>query len=115
MKHRRLHNACSLISRLELFAVALFFLPYGMTFSVVVAPLITPAESSENRNSREQSEELSVDLRVHRIRHSVVRVTHCRVELSPGNTSKTSPLHSRPGIFLSGHRLSIDLLAPIRC
>jgi hypothetical protein len=96
--------------------MTLALLPYGMSFSLVVAPMITQAEITENRASqRERSEELSADARSHHVRQLLIEHPRSSEEwISPVAPKITQRQSGLTDIFC-GHRLSHDLLAPMTC
>jgi hypothetical protein len=114
MTHR-LPFAGSLLAKLRIFAAALFFFPLGMSVSLVVVPMLTLAETSENRGSRESNEELSVDIRVHQVRHSLIEGPRCRMAIVHPRAEKVQRAQRAAMESFSGHRLAIDLLAPMTC
>jgi hypothetical protein len=101
---------------LRVLALVISLLPFGMSFSVVVAPLISRAEITENRTSeRERSEELSADARQHHVRQLLVSNPRCGEDwIYPAAPKITQRQNGLKDIF-SGHRLSHDLLAPMTC
>jgi hypothetical protein len=119
MKRLRLPIWCPLFAQLRFLAVAVALFPCVMSVSVVVVPMLTLAESnetSENRsNSRERSEELTLDTRGHQVRQLLIEHPRGSVELIYPVAPKITQRQRGLTDVFHGHRLSHDLLAPMTC
>jgi hypothetical protein len=116
MQSSQLQFNCPLLRPIRVIAMALSLLPYGMSFSLVVAPMLTQAEITENRSSqRERSEELSADARCQHVRQLLVEHPRCGEEWIYPVTPKITQRQNGLTDTFCGHRLSHDLLAPMTC
>ena len=96
-------------------AVLLTALQYWAGFSLVVVPVLFAPESNESSSSKERCEELSLVARVQCSR--LLDVESSRAQSK--NLVPTPPriVESQLATLLpqAGHRIAMDLLAPITC
>jgi hypothetical protein len=105
-----------LLRPLRALAMTIAILPYGVCFSLVVGPMLTQTEITENRSSeRERSEELSADARSHHVRQLLIEHPRCNEDCIYPVTPKITQRQNGLTDIFQGHRLSHDLLAPMTC